>query len=78
MLISVEHCRIEAVAEPYQPNVLGCRSLKVIYLLLEMSGISGISIQIRIRYHHSGSSMELMRTLSSAVYFIKSYNTKKL
>ena len=27
------------------------------------------------RYHHNGSSTELMRTLSSAVYIIKSYNT---
>ena len=26
------------------------------------------------RYHHSGSSTELMRTLSSSVYFMKSYN----
>ena len=33
MLISVKHCRIEAVAEPNQADVLGCRSLKILYLL---------------------------------------------
>ena len=27
------------------------------------------------RYHHSGSNTELMRTLSSPLYFTKSYNT---
>ena len=32
-------------------------------------------VNVKERYHHSGSSTEQMRTLSSAVYFIKSCNT---
>ena len=48
--------------------------------VLEMSGISGISIQIRIGKRLSDITIvevvwSLRRPLGSAVYFIKSYNT---